>query len=181
MIVRKRGGFGPKLIVAQLKVEWRRMAIIEDALKSSPVQAVGLGLLAFALPFFVPAIRPQFAAILKIGAKLFLEAEFEADGAIIDELVDATLDSLLNATSQGSEEERKRAAEHQLGQFLSAARAGARRRGWHEEDAKARYHRHLAKLEHGIRRVHHRAHHSQHAALAHASQRLATHRTKAKP
>ena len=118
-------------------------------------------------------------AVLKAGAKLFLEAELEADDAVAEALVDAFIDGLLQAISAGSEEERKRAADDQIERFASRARRRAHRRGWNERDAKARYHHYMKKFERGIARAHHRAGPAQHAALAHASRRIAEHRTQA--
>ena len=145
------------------------MAPLDDVLKVGPV--VGMGLVALALPFFVPALRPQFAAVLKSGAKLFLEAELGADDVLTDRLADAAVDALVQITAHGTEEQRKENAESKVNRFVSAARAAAQRRGWDERDVERRYHRHLAKLEHTL---------SRHPSLGHASELLARHRAKAK-
>jgi hypothetical protein len=150
------------------------MATLDDVLKVGPV--VGMGLVALALPFFVPALRTQFAAVLKSGAKLFLEAELGADDVLTDRLVDAAVDALVQIPAHGTEEQRKENAESEVNRFVSAARAAAQRRGWDERDVERRYHRHLAKLEHTLSRARHRIHPS----LAHASESLARHRAKAK-
>jgi len=154
------------------------MATLDDMLKVSPVWLVGLGLVA--VPFFVPALRPQFAAVLKSGAKLFLEAELGADEVLTDRLVDAAVDALVQTPPHGTEEQRRENAESKVNRFVSAARAGAQRRGWDELDVERRYQRHLAKLEHALSRAGQRIHTSQRAPLAHASESLARHRAKAK-
>ena len=104
------------------------MAILDDVLKGGSVPLVGLGIVALAVPYFIPALRPQFAAVLKSGAKLFLEAELGADDAIVDRYVGAAIDALFQATAHGTEEERKAKAESQVNRFVSRAQAGARRR-----------------------------------------------------
>ena len=141
------------------------MATLDDILKSGSVPLVGLGIIVFALPFFFPVLSPQFAAVLKSGAKLFLEAELGADNALTDRLVGATVDAVVQTTSHGTEEQRKQKAERAVNQFVSAACAGARRRGWDERDVERRYHRHLAKLDNALSQARHRAHPSQRAAL----------------
>jgi hypothetical protein len=159
------------------------MALFDDVLKGGPLPFLGFGIVALAVPYFVPALRPQFAAILKSGARLFVEAELGADDAIVDRYVDAAIDALLQTTVQGTEEERKEKAEAQVNRFVARAQAGARRRGWDEQDIERRYRRRLAKLEHALERAqaHRQARPRQHAALVHASETLARHRSKPKP
>ena len=65
------------------------------------------------MPYSIPSLRPQFASVLKSGAKLFLEAELGADDAIVDRYVGAAIDALFQATAHGTEEERKAKAESQ--------------------------------------------------------------------
>jgi hypothetical protein len=156
------------------------MALIDDVLKAGPVPFLGLGIAALALPYFFPALRPQFAAVAKSGAKLFLEAELGADDALADRFVGAAVDALFQATAHGTDEERKQQAEKQVDRFVSRAHAGARRRGWDEQDAERRYHRRLRKLDHALERAGHRANPRQRAALLHASESLARHGAKPK-
>jgi hypothetical protein len=150
------------------------MAIIDDVLKAGPVPLLGLGIAALALPYFFPALRPQFAAVAKSGAEL------GADDAIADRFVGAAVDALFQATAHGTDEERKQQAEKQVDRFVSRAHAGARRRGWDEQDAERRYHRRLRKLDHALERAGHRADPRQRAALLHASESLARHGAKPK-
>jgi hypothetical protein len=156
------------------------MALLDDVLKVGPVPLVGLGVVALALPYFFPALRPQFEAVLKSGAKLFLEAELGADDAIADRFVDAAVGALFHATAHGTDDERKQKAESHVNRFVSRAHAGARRRGWDEGDVEWRYHRRLRKLDHALERARHRADPRQRAALAHASESLARHHAKPK-
>ena len=151
------------------------MALVDNVLKAAPVPLIGLGIVALALPYFFPALRPQFAAVFKSGAKLFLEAELGADDAIADRFVNATVDALFAATAHGSDEERQQKAESQINRFVNRAHARARQRGWDEADAEGRYHRRLRKLDHALERARHRADPRQRAALAHATESLARH------
>jgi hypothetical protein len=144
------------------------MALLDDVLKPNPAAAVGLGVLALALPVAFPALRPQLAAVAKAGIKLFLEAEFGASGELMDRFVDETVDALLQVTSSGTEAERKRAAEAAVHEFKATARRRARRHGWDEEDARRRYDRQLAKLRRRLDRERLGAHPATAAALDHA-------------
>ena len=56
----------------------------EDFWNADPLQLIGVGVVGLAVPIFFPALRPQLAALLKAGAKLALEAEFDADEALAD-------------------------------------------------------------------------------------------------
>ena len=156
------------------------MALLADVLKAGPVPLVGLGVVALALPYFFPALRPQFEAVFKSGAKLFLEAELGADDAIADRFVDAAVGALFHATAHGTDDERKQKAESQINRLVGRAHAGARRRGWDEQDAERRYHRRLRKLDHALERAGHRSDPRQRAALLHASESLARHGAKPK-
>src|SRR5437764_2743135 len=156
------------------------MALLDDVLKAGSVPLVGLAVVALAVPYFFPALRPQFEAVFKSGAKLFLEAELGADDAIADRFVDAAVGALFQATAHGTDEERKQKAESHLKRFVGRAHAGARRRGWDEEDVERRYHRRLRKLDHALEHARHRADPRQRAALAHASEALARHHAKPK-
>src|SRR5260370_32810874 len=77
--------------------------VAEDFLKADPLKLIGVGVLGLAVPIFFPALRPQLAALLKAGAKLALEAEFDADDALADGLVDTAVNALLHVSAQVSE------------------------------------------------------------------------------
>lgn len=154
------------------------MANLDEILKADAVPLVSISILGLALPYLLPGLRPRFAGIAKAGAKLFLEAELGADNELTDRLVDATIDALVGASSQGSEAHRTEKTQKEIDRFVSASQAAAHRRGWDAGDAEARYHRHLSKLDAAVSRTMHGAHPSQRAALVHAHQLLARHRTK---
>jgi hypothetical protein len=67
--------------------------VAEDFLKADPLMLIGVGVLGLAVPMFFPALRPQLAAVLKAGARLALEAEFDADDALADGLVDTAVNA----------------------------------------------------------------------------------------
>jgi hypothetical protein len=146
--------------------------VSEDFLKAHPLQLIGLGVLGLAVPMFFPALRPQFAALLKAGAKLALEAEFDADDALADRLVDTAVTALLRACPQDSEQDLRDRSEVTVNRFLAAARASAARRGWDQQDVAHRYHKRLVKLDHAISRAHPQARAPQRTALDHASKLL---------
>jgi hypothetical protein len=143
-------------------------AVSEDFLKADPIHLIGIGLIGIAVPIFFPALRPQFAALLKAGAKLALEAEFDADDALADSLVNTALNTLLSVSPRDSDRELYDRSEATMNRFLAAASAGAARRGWDRQDAAKRYHKRLVKLDHAISRAHPRARPPQRTALDHA-------------
>ncbi len=147
----------------------------EDFLKADPLQLIGVGLLGLALPIVFPALRPQFAALLKAGAKLALEAEFDADDALADRLVSTAVNALLHVSPRDSEKDLRDRSEATVNRFVAAASAGAARRGWDRQDAAHRYHKRLVKLDHAISRAYPRARARQRTALDHASKLLRKH------
>src|SRR5215468_818578 len=149
--------------------------VAEDFLKADPLKLIGVGVLGLAVPIFFPALRPQLAAILKAGAKLALEAEFDADDALADGLVDTAVNALMRVSSQDSEQDVCNRSEAAMNRFLAAARSSAARRGWDQQDAAHRYHKRLVKLDHAISRAHPGARPRQRTALEHASKLLKQH------
>ena len=147
----------------------------EDFWKADALQLIGVGVVGLAVPIFFPALRPQFAALLKAGAKLALEAEFDADEALADALVDTAVNALLRVSPQDSEKDLSRKSEATVDRFLAAAHTSAARRGWDQQDVSHRYHKRLAKLDHAISRAHRQARAPQRAALEHASKLLRKH------
>jgi len=144
------------------------MAGFEDLMKASPLQLLGLGVVGIALPLFVPALRPQFATVVKAGAKLFFEAELDADNALADLLVDATMSSLMALAPHGFEEDGARNTDQAIRHFVNATSKASHRRGFDAEDARRRYHRRLAKLEHALSRAKREARHGQRPVLDNA-------------
>jgi hypothetical protein len=149
--------------------------VAEDFLKADPLRLIGVGVLGLAVPIFFPAMRPQLAAILKAGAKLALEAEFDADDALADRLVDTAVNALMRVSSQDSEQDLCNRSEAAVNRFLATARASAARRGWDQQDVAHRYHKRLVKLDHAISRAHPGARPRQRTALEHASKLLKQH------
>jgi hypothetical protein len=149
--------------------------VAEDFLKADPLKFIGVGVLGLAVPIFFPALRPQLVALLKAGAKLALEAEFDADDALADGLVDTAVNALMRVSAQDSEQDLCDRSEATVNRFLAAARASAARRGWDQQDVAHRYHKRLVKLDHAISRAHPPARAPQRIALEHASKLLKRH------
>jgi hypothetical protein len=149
--------------------------VAEDFWKADALQLIGVAAVGLAVPILFPALRPQFAALLKAGVKLALEAEFDADEALADALVSTAVNALLRVSPQDSEKDLCRKSEATVDRFLAAAHSSAARRGWDQQDVAHRYHRRLAKLDHAISRAHHQARAPQRAALEHASKLLQNH------
>ena len=126
----------------------------EDFLKADPLKLIGVGVLGLAVPILFPALRPQFAALLKAGAKLALEAEFDADDALADRLVDTAVTALLDVPAQESEQGLRDRSEATVSRFVTAAHASAARRGWDQQDKEHRFRKRLVKLDHAISRAH---------------------------
>src|SRR5712692_7212976 len=147
----------------------------EDFWKADPLKFIGVGVLGLAVPILFPALRPHLAALLKAGAKLALEAEFDADDALADGLVDTAVNALLHVSTQDSEKDLCDRSEATVSRFLAAAHASAARRGWDQQDVAHRYHKRLVKLDHAVSRAHPRARAPQRTALEHASKLLKKH------
>ena len=147
----------------------------EDFWNADPLQLIGVGLIGVAAPILLPALRPQFVALLKAGAKLALEAEFDADDALADRLVETAVNALLQVPRQDSEKHLCERSETTVNRFLAASGASASRRGWDQQDAARRYHKRLVKFGHAISRAHARARPAQRTALDHASKLLRKH------
>jgi hypothetical protein len=92
--------------------------------------------------------------VLKTGIGLFVEAEFELEGAAIGKLVDVTMDGVFGALSgPGSQEDRHRTAHDAIRAFDRDARRRADRWGQNERDRARRYRRHVAALRHKMARL----------------------------
>lgn len=130
------------------------MVLIGDTLPGKVITAVGISLAALALPALFPGLAPPLRSALQSGAKLFLEAEFEAEGGLIDKLVSETIDALLGtAADAGTPEERRKAARRAARRFEHRARARARHWGADDHDQRRRYRRHVAHLHRAVAAV----------------------------
>jgi hypothetical protein len=151
------------------------VALSEDLWKADPLRLIGVGLIAVAAPIFLPALRQQFVALLKAGAKLALEAEFDADDALADRLVESAVNALLQVSPQSSEKRLCDRSAATVNRFLVASSDSATRRGWDQHDVARRYDKRLVKFDHAISRARPRARPRQQTALDHASQLLRKH------
>lgn len=128
------------------------MAQIEDMLKGNLLFAAGIGMTALVLPRVLPALPPAVRSTVKSGLSLFMEAESEAEGDIIDRLAESALKNVLQGLSgAGSESDRHAAAQTAVEHFKHTARRRAARYAHSESDRSARYRRHVAVLRHALR------------------------------
>ena len=152
---------------------------LEDILEigeTGPLPFVGIGLVTVAAPYLLPSLRPQMGWLLKASAKLFLEAQLGADDELTDRLVDASVDCLMRIVPLGTEDERRRRADHQLDHFFAKARAASHRRGHGHDDARRRYHKHLSKMERALKSKRERARPEHKGAFDHAIHRVSNER-----
>lgn len=129
------------------------MAWLEQLGRGNLPATVAVGALAVALPLTFPRIRPVLLPVVKGGAKIFLEAEWGADGDIADALVDETMDALTDVLSQSAQADRREAARAAVGTFKRRARSHARRWGRDDKDRGARYDRRVTKLRRAVSRA----------------------------
>ena len=123
------------------------MALVEDMLKGNLLTAAAIGATALVLPKVLPVLPPPFRSLVKSGLSLFVDAESEAEGGIIDRLADRALANVLKSLSDpGSTEDQRKAARAAVEEFRHTARSRARRYGRDEKDRSARYARHTAAL-----------------------------------
>ena len=130
------------------------MALIEDVLKKNPVPVVGLAVAALAFPFMFPSLRPQWAALVKSGVKLFFEAEGGAEATIIDRIAEEAIDRLADAIARDTPKARQEAVAETIADYKRRAQVRSQRTAWDRGDRKARYRRHIAKLRRAVSRRH---------------------------
>src|SRR5260370_34536039 len=102
--------------------------VAADFLKADPLKFIGGGVLGLAIPISFPALRSQLAAMMKAGAKLALEAEFDADDALADGLVDTAVNALLHVSAQASEQELCHRSEATVNRFHERSQLRPQRR-----------------------------------------------------
>ena len=133
------------------------MALLDDALSGGNlVTGLALGALALALP----PLRGPLIELVAAGAALFVEAEFEVEGAAIETLVEETIKRLL-APAAGPAAQRQQ-ADAALHRFHHKARARSHRWGRDEPGRQARYRRHVGALKRAL------AQPTAHRSTAHA-------------
>jgi len=141
------------------------VALVEDIFKSNLVIALALGTTTLLLPKVLPDLSPSLRTIVKTGLSLFLEAESEAEGGIINRLAEATLTEVLKSLhGSSSEQEQQDKARAAIRDFKRTAHSRGHRYGRNEKDRSARYQRHVAALNHSMR--HARSRHSDATAAA---------------
>lgn len=149
------------------------MPALEDALKGNLVMLAVAGAATLVLPRLFPNLAPPMRSAVKAGLDLFLEAESEAEGGIVDRLVAATVQNLVKTLSaETTEQGRRHAAERAMAQFEHVARRRARRHGWNEADQRARYRRHVRHLHRALQVAQARVAPEQAAVLAQAGDRI---------
>jgi hypothetical protein len=112
---------------------------------------VAVGAAALVLPRLFPSLAPPLRAVTKAGLTLFLEAETEMEGGLIDGLVSQTVDALLGTLdAPATPAQRKQAAHRTMRRFEAAARGRSKRWGRDHDDRVRRYQRHLAHLRRAL-------------------------------
>lgn len=128
------------------------MAFVEDVLKQNSGPAIGLGLIAMALPVVFPSLRPALANAVKAGAQLYFEAEGGAEADIIAIIAESAADQLADAVARARPEERNQAVAGILNSYHAKARARSDLLGINDRDRKARYRRHMHRLRRTVSR-----------------------------
>lgn len=124
---------------------------LEETLGGNIVTVVALGAAALLLPRLFPSLARPLRAVAKTGLTLFVEAETEMEGGLIDGLVGQTIDALLGTLdAPGTVEQRKLAARKTMHRFEAAARGRAKRWGRDHDDRACRYNRHLTHLRRAL-------------------------------
>lgn len=153
--------------------------LVDDLLKGNILFAVGIGAAALVLPKLLPALSPPLRTAVKNGLHLFVEAESEAEGDIIERLAEAALkDILQHLSGSGAEDQRRHAAQDAVDTFRRTAHRRAHRYARNEGDCSARYHRHLGALRRRLRQAHRRHEGAMAAALETLSRALADEQTR---
>ena len=143
------------------------MALLADMLGGRLLAAAAVGATALVLPRIAPSMPLPLRSLIKNGVSLFLEAEFEAEGGIIERLAGNVLSNVLQTIPDtGSAAERNEAAQAAIADFKRIARARARRYGHNDRDRSTRYARHMHALKRAIERERPRHKGARHAALA---------------
>ena len=130
------------------------MPSVEDIFGSHLLVTVAVGATAVLLPRVLPGLSPLVRSTLKGGLQLFLEAEGEAEGGIIEQLAETALTTAMERLSgPGPAHERRDAARAAIEDYKQTARTRARRYGSDAQDRSARRGRHLAALRRKLHRA----------------------------
>src|SRR5207253_725098 len=98
-----------------------------------------------ALALILPPLREPLVKAVVAGTVMFVEAEFEVEGAAVEALVEETLTRVLAPAA--SPEAAHHQASSALHRFHRKARARAERWGGDGADRRMRYRRHVAALK----------------------------------
>lgn len=124
------------------------MAALEDFLKGHVLTVVLVGTATVLLPKLLPG---PVGAVVKGGLQLFLEAQDEAEGEIIESLVETAMGELAKTFSgRGTEAEKQRGAQRTITRFERTARNRARRGAADDSERARRYRRHIRRLRRKI-------------------------------
>lgn len=127
------------------------MELLEKLLGENAVTLAIAGAATLLLPKLGGNLAPPLRDALASGIRLLVEAESEAEGAFIEQLMQQTLTAVLAALSQpGGEAERRHAAAAKIRHFERRVHRRAARFGWDEQDRRARYQRHVRRLKHAM-------------------------------
>jgi hypothetical protein len=130
------------------------MASVEDIFGSNLLVTFAVGATALILPRVLPDLSPPVRSAIKGGLQLFLEAEGEAEGGIIERLADTALQNVLDRLSgPGSADERRNAARAAIAVYKKTARTRARRYASDDQDRVTRRGRHINALRHRLHRA----------------------------
>jgi hypothetical protein len=150
------------------------MAIWDEGLSGNLVVATGLVVATVLLKRVAPGMTPGLRSVAVSGLKLIAETEFEMQDGLITEIVESTVDALIEAIqSDGSERDPDNSARLLVDGFERAARTHSERRGWHERDKSARYRHHVRKLKEAVAQNSRRLSPEQHARLVRFSDEIA--------
>jgi hypothetical protein len=127
------------------------VAALEDLFKGHVLTIVLAGTATVLLPKLLPG---PVGAVVKSGLQLFLEAQDEAEGEIIESLVGTAVDELAKTFSgPGTEAEKQRGAKRAISRFERTARSRARRGSTDEAERAKRYRRHIGHLRRAIAKI----------------------------
>lgn len=150
------------------------MAMLENALEGNVAMLAAAGAATLVLPVILPHLAPPLRSALKSGLTLFLESEAEAEGGVMGRLAESTVKAVLDTVSgTGPREHRQVVAQEAVQRFEAKARSRSKRYAWNDEDAAARYRRHVAHFRRALAKAQEGASARRREMLDHAAQVLA--------
>jgi hypothetical protein len=120
---------------------------LEDIIKLELPTALGLGAVMLVAARLMPGLRPQLKSAVRLGLTLIGESEGEAEAGIIEQLVEPTVESLLDALAAPPGDQAAHAeVDHTLQHFRRRARVHACRWAHDPAHVDRHYHRHVRRL-----------------------------------